>query len=71
MFETLAAQPIAVYYNYAVHAVITGKLDRSAATFRARIALHRGVFDDEVVAVWSSGAAGDQNPTYSNQTYEL
>ena len=26
-FETLAGAPIAVYYNYAVHAVLTGTLD--------------------------------------------
>ena len=28
-------------------------------------------FDDRVVAVWSSGAAGDQNPIYFQQTYDL
>jgi hypothetical protein len=28
-------------------------------------------FDDRIVAVWSSGAAGDQNPIYYQQTYDL
>ena len=28
-------------------------------------------FDDKVVAVWSTGAAGDQNPIYYQQTYDL
>jgi len=28
-------------------------------------------FDDEIVALWSSGAAGDQNPIYYQQTYDL
>jgi hypothetical protein len=28
-------------------------------------------FDDRIVAVWSSGAAGDQNPIYFQQTYDL
>ena len=28
-------------------------------------------FDDRVVALWSSGAAGDQNPIYFQQTYSL
>src|SRR5213079_1936202 len=28
-------------------------------------------FDDKIVALWSSGAAGDQNPIYFQQTYDL
>ena len=28
-------------------------------------------FDDTVIALWSSGAAGDQNPIYYQQTYDL
>src|SRR5205085_9592903 len=28
-------------------------------------------FDDRVVALWSSGASGDQNPIYYQQTYDL
>ena len=28
-------------------------------------------FDDKTVALWSEGAAGDQNPVYFQQTYDL
>jgi len=28
-------------------------------------------FDDKIVAVWSTGACGDQNPIYFQQTYDL
>ena len=28
-------------------------------------------FDDKIVALWSSGASGDQNPLYYQQTYDL
>ena len=28
-------------------------------------------FDDKIVAVWSTGAAGDQNPIFFQQTYDL
>jgi hypothetical protein len=28
-------------------------------------------FDDKIVAVWSTGACGDQNPIYFQQTFDL
>src|SRR5207247_5275334 len=28
-------------------------------------------YDDNIVAIWSTGAAGDQNPIYFQQTYDL
>lgn len=71
-FEGLAGQPIAVYYNYAVHAVLTGTLDKISGDIPG--ATSRYVEDSlggDAVALWSSGAAGDQNPLYFNQTYEL
>ena len=71
-FETLAGQPIAVYYNYAVHAVIAGQLDQVSGDIPGAASRYiEESFDDSVVAVWSSGAAGDQNPIYFHQTYEL
>jgi Neutral/alkaline non-lysosomal ceramidase, N-terminal len=70
--ETLQGEPIAVYSNYAVHAVLTGTLDLVSgdipgATSRY-VERHLG---GDAVALWTSGAAGDQNPIYFDQTYEL
>jgi hypothetical protein len=70
--ETLSGQPVAVYSNYAVHAVVTGNLDLISGDIPG--ATSRYVEDSlggDVVALWVSGAAGDQNPLYFNQTYEL
>jgi hypothetical protein len=70
--ETTGGTPIAVYYNYAVHGVITGTLDMisgdipGAASRYVEESLGGGA-----VALFASGAAGDQNPIYFNQTYEL
>jgi neutral ceramidase len=70
--ETPGGEPIAVYYNYAVHGVITGTLDLisgdipGAASRYVEESLGGGA-----VALFASGAAGDQNPIYFNQTYEL
>jgi hypothetical protein len=69
-FETLAGQPIAIFSNYAVHGVvmgpknleITGDLPGATARFVER---H---FGGQVVAPWTSGAAGDQNPIYGPGT---
>ena len=64
--------PIAVYYNYAVHAVITGQLDQVSGDIPGAASRYiEDSFDDKVVALWSSGAAGDQNPIYYQQTYDL
>jgi neutral/alkaline ceramidase-like enzyme len=71
-FESMAGAPIAVYYNYAVHAVITGQLDQVSADVPGAASNYiEDSFDGRVVAVWSSGAAGDQNPIYYQQTYDL
>jgi neutral ceramidase len=71
-FETVAGAPIAVYYNYAVHAVLTGTLDKISGDIHG--ATSRYVEDSlgsNAVALFASGAAGDQNPIFFNQTYEL
>jgi hypothetical protein len=71
-FESLNGEPIAVYYNYAVHAVVAGQLDQISADIPGAASNYvEDSFDGRVVAVWSTGAAGDQNPIYYQQTYDL
>ena len=70
--EAMDGAPIAVYYNYAVHPVITGNLDKISADIPgAASAYLEASMGGDAVAVWSSGASGDQNPIFFNQTYEL
>lgn len=71
-FETPEGQPIGVYYNYAVHPVITGTLDMVSADIPGAASNYlEASMGGDAVAVWSSGASGDQNPIFFNQTYEL
>jgi hypothetical protein len=71
-FETPAGKPIAVYYNYAVHGVLNGQLDEISGDIPGAASRYiEESLDDDAVAVWSTGASGDQNPIYFNQTYEL
>lgn len=71
-FETASGEPIAVYYNYAMHAVTVGQLDMVSGDAPGTTSKYiEDSFDGDVVALWSSGAAGDQNPRYYQQTYEL
>jgi hypothetical protein len=71
-FETEVAEPIAVYYNYAMHAVTVGQLDLVSGDAPGTTSKYiEESFDGNVVALWSSGAAGDQNPLYFQQTYDL
>ena len=71
-FESLSGEPIAVYYNYAVHAVLTGTLDMISGDIPGATSRYlEESLGADAVALWSSGAAGDQNPIYFNQTYEL
>lgn len=70
--ETPAGKPIAVYYNYAVHAVITGTLDLISADIPGAASRYvEESLGEDAVALFTSGAAGDQNPVFFNQTYEL
>jgi neutral ceramidase len=62
--ESITGQPIALLMNYAVHAAIIG-VENSLLTGELPGATSRYVeqhYDDKVVALWTSGAAGDQNP---------
>ena len=71
-FDSIDGAPIAVYYNYAVHAVITGQLDQVSGDIPGAASRYiEDSLDGSVVALWSSGAAGDQNPIYYQQTYDL
>jgi neutral ceramidase len=71
-FEAMSGEPLAVYYNYAVHGVITGQLDQVSGDIPGATSRYiEESFDDKVVAVWSNGAGGDQNPIYYQQTYDL
>jgi neutral/alkaline ceramidase-like enzyme len=71
-FETLTGDPIAVYYNYAMHGVAAGQLDLVSGDAPGTTSRYiEDSFDDKIVALWSSGAAGDQNPLYYQQTYDL
>jgi len=71
-FETINGEPIAVLYNYAMHAVAAGQLDLVSGDAPGTTSKYiEDAFDDQIVALWSSGAAGDQNPLYYDQTYAL
>jgi len=71
-FESVAGEPIAVYYNYAMHAVVAGQLDLVSGDAPGATSNYiEQSFDDGIVALWSSGAAGDQNPLYFQQAYDL
>ena len=71
-FESLSGEPIAEYYNYAMHAVTVGQLDKVSADYPGTTSKYiEDSLDDKVVAVFSNGAAGDQNPIYFQQTFDL
>jgi hypothetical protein len=70
-FETTAGEPIAFFVNYAVRSVVMGPEntlltgDLAGATSRF-IEQH---FNDQVVALWTSGSVGDQNPKFISWDY--
>lgn len=71
-FEKPDGEPIAVYYNYAMHAVAAGQLDLVSGDVPGTASRYiEDSFGDEIVALWSNGAGGDQNPLYYQQTYDL
>ncbi len=71
-FATLAGKPIAVYYNYAVHGVVTGQLDQISGDIQGATSDYiEESLGKDAVAVYSNGAAGDQDPIYFQQTYDL
>jgi neutral ceramidase len=71
-FETTSGEPIAVYYNYACHAVVTGNTDMLSGDYPGATSRYiEDSFDDKIVALFSAGAQGDQNPIYFQQTFDL
>ena len=66
-FESLSGEPIAILMNYGVHGTvfgpknlqITGDLPGAASSY---VEKH---YDNKAVTIFSSGAAGDQNPIYN------
>jgi neutral ceramidase len=71
-FEKTDGEPIAVYYNYACHAVVTGNTDMLSGDFPGATSRYiEDSFDDRIVALFSTGAQGDQNPIYFQQTFDL
>lgn len=71
-FAALDGTPIAVYYNYAMHAVLMGQYDMvSDDAPGATSSYIENSYDNKVVAVWSEGACGDINPVYFQQTFDL
>ena len=71
-FEALDGTPIAVYYNYAMHAVLMGQYDMVSDDAPGATSQYiENSFDNKVVAVWSEGACGDLNPIYFQQTFDL
>lgn len=71
--ESLSGELIAVYMNYAMHAnslFLEGMISGDFPGEAERYIEHS--YDDKAVALWTSGAAGDQNPLYlrANLTIE-
>lgn len=65
-FDSLAGEPLALLINYAVHSVFMGP-DNRLVTGDLAGAMERHVersYQDKVVALWTLGPAGDQNPKY-------
>lgn len=71
-FEALDGTPIAVYYNYAMHAVITGQLDMVSGDVPGAASRYiENSYDNKIIALWSTGCEGDQNPIFFQQTFDL
>src|SRR6266487_6260903 len=63
--ESLSGDLIAVYMNYAMHAnslFLDGKVSGDFPGEAERYIEH--TYNEKTVALWTSGAAGDQNPLY-------
>ncbi len=64
-FVSLSGEPIAVYINYAMHANLMYMRNQIGGDFPGACARYlEDVYDEKLVAIWTSGAAGDQNPLY-------
>lgn len=72
LFRHPDGRPLAIWYQYAVHAVVTGMRDLIGPDIPGAASGHlENALGPGVVALFSSGCAGDQNPTVYRQTVEL
>ena len=70
--ESTTGDLIAVYMNYAMHAVslfLNGKVSGDFPGEAERYIEH--TYGDRAVALWTSGAAGDQNPLYVRPNWKI
>jgi neutral ceramidase len=65
-FDTMSGEAIAIFSNYAVHGTVLGQgnLQISSDLPGAASRVVEAHYRDTVVAPWTSGAAGDQDPIY-------
>jgi neutral ceramidase len=64
-FESLSGELLAVYINYAMHANVMYMRNEISGDFPGATSRYiEEVYDDRVIAIWTTGAAGDQNPLY-------
>jgi hypothetical protein len=64
-FESLAGEPVALYFNYAMHPVNLYQTGLVSADYPGAACRHiEQIYGDRMVAVFTQGAEGDQNPLY-------
>lgn len=64
-FETMTGQLIAAYANYAMHPVNGYLSGFTSADFAGAMSRYvEQAYDEKIVAVFTQGASGDQNPLY-------
>ena len=69
-FDSLTGEPIAIFANYGVHGTVLGpgNMQISADLPGATSRFVEQNYGDKVVAAWTSGTAGDQDPIYRTGT---
>lgn len=71
-FKSLSGEPIAIYYNYAMHANTMFMSGAISADFPGETSKYiEEYYGNDMIALFSSGAAGDQNPISSQPMEEV
>jgi neutral ceramidase len=71
-FEALTGEPIAAHINYGMHAINFYLMGILSSDFPGATSRYvEEAYDDKIVAIWSSAAAGDQNPLYLRNHYNV
>jgi neutral ceramidase len=70
-FESMTGELIAVYINYAMHANLMYMSGKISACMPGGVTgyvedYYKNINNNNIVAIWTMGAAGDQNPIYFN-----